>query len=135
MIIEYGAQYDEEIKDLLVELQEHIQSIDIEGYNVLTEEYRDLYFTKTMDAVKKYNGKILLYKQDKIEGLVVGVINNEKIETYDFKAPKRGRITELVVSKNVRKNGIGASLLKKMEDYLISVGCEDILLGVIAYNN
>lgn len=135
MIIEYDKEYDEDIKNLLVELQEHIKNIDIEKYNILTEDYRNLYFKKTMEEVEKYNGKILLYEDKKqIIGLVIGVVNNDEIETYDFKAPKRGRVTELVVSKKIRSKGIGTILLKSMEQYLKSIGCKDILLGVFAYN-
>lgn len=135
MIIEYDSKYDEEIKDLLVELQEHIQSIDIEGYNILTKEYRELYFLKVLNEINKANGKILLYKKDnKIVGFVVGLVNNDAEKTYEFKAPKRGRIAELIVSKSIRSKGIGAELLKAMEEYLISIGCKDILLDVFAYN-
>ena len=116
MIIEYEQQYAENVKDLLVELQEHIQNIDIEGYNLVTKEYRELYFDKVINEVNKYNGKILLYKEnDNIVGAIVGLINNNREETYEFKVPKRGRITELVVSKNIRSNGIGTILLNAME--------------------
>lgn len=135
MIIEYNEKYKEEVKDLLVELQEYIISIDKEKYNIITKEYRDNYFNKTMDEIYKYEGKMYLYKDnDKIIGLIVGLINNLEESTYDFKCPKRGRITELVVSKHYRKSGVGSILLHSMEDYLKSVGCKDILLGVFAYN-
>ena len=135
MIIEYNEKYKEEVKDLLVELQEYIISIDKEKYNIITKEYRDNYFNKTMDEIYKYEGKMYLYKDnDKIIGLIVGLINNLEESTYDFKCPKRGRITELVVSKHHRKSGVGSILLHSMEDYLKSVGCKDILLGVFAYN-
>ncbi len=135
MIIDYASQYDEEVKDLFVELQEYIVNIDKEKYNILTENYREEYFKKTMSEIKKYNGKMLLYKEGtKIVGLVVGIINNEKTSEYDFKAPKRGRITELIVSKHCRKKGYGKTLLNAMENNLISEGCEDILLGVFGYN-
>ena len=53
MIIEYDKKYDEPIKDLLVELQEYIQNIDLEGYNILTDEFRELYFLKTMNERRK----------------------------------------------------------------------------------
>ena len=43
MIIEYSSQYDEDVKDLLVELQYYIASIDKEKYNILTENYREEY--------------------------------------------------------------------------------------------
>ena len=135
MIIEYDKKYDEQIKDLLVELQEYIKNIDLEGYNILTDEFRESYFLKTMDEIKKCNGKILIYKEENdIVGLVIGLINNDAEETYEFKAPKRGRITELIVSKNNRSSGIGTKLLNAMENYLKSIGCKDILLGVFAYN-
>ena len=90
MIIEYAEKYKEEVKDLLVELQEYIISIDKEKYNTITKEYRDNYFNKTMDEIYKYEGKMYLYKDnDKITGLIVGLINNLEECTYDFKCPKR----------------------------------------------
>ena len=64
MIFEYEEKYAEEVKDLLVELQEHIVNIDKEKYNKITPPYRELYFSKTLDEVKKYDGKIFLYKED-----------------------------------------------------------------------
>lgn len=135
MIVEYDSMYDEEIKDLLVELQSHISNIDREGYNILTDDYRNLYFKKTLEEVNAWKGKIFLYKEDeRIVGLIAGVINNYAINSYDFKAPMRGRVTELIVSSSVRSKGIGKALLLKMEEHLKSIGCHDVLLGVFSYN-
>lgn len=134
-IIDYSSQYDDYIKDLLVELQEHIVEIDREKYNILTADYREKYFVKTIDEVNKYEGKIFLAKEDDtIVGLVVGLINNEDEETYDFHAPKRGRVTELVVSKRYRSKGIGKQLLDRMESYFKEGGCKGLLIDVFAYN-
>lgn len=135
MIIEYDKQYDEDIKNLLEELQVYIASIDEEGYNVVTPSYREKYFIKTMEEVSKYQGKIYLYQENNnIVGLIIGLINNEEEDTYEFVVPKRGRISELIVSSTSRSKGTGSKLLIAMEEYLYSVGCEDILLGVFAYN-
>lgn len=135
MIIEYEKQYDENIKDLLVELQEHIVNIDKEKYNIITPSYREEYFKKTIDEVNNYEGKIYLYKEEnEILGLIVGLINNEETSDYDFKAPKRGRVTELIVTKKTRSKGIGKQLLDKITDYFKEKDCEDILIGVFAYN-
>ena len=135
MIIEYDSKYDEQIKDLLVQLQQHLADMDKEGYNIVGDGYRDKYFEKTLEEVKKCNGKILLYKDDeKIVGLIVGIINNDETIRYDFKAPKRGRITELVVGKEYRGKGIGKELLLKMKEYLKSNGCEKIMIAVFGYN-
>ena len=135
MIIDYNKKYDEDIKQLLLELQEHITTIDKEKYSVITKNYKSEYFKSTMDEIEKYRGKMfLLQENSEIIGLIVGLINNEEINNYDFKAPKRGRITELVVSKQYRNKGYGKLLLNKMEEYLKRQGCKDILLGVFAYN-
>ncbi len=135
MIIQYDNSYEEEVRDLLCELQDYIVSIDKEKYNIRTEEYREKYFKKTMEEISKYQGRMLLYKKEnKIVGLVVGLINNDPIDSYDFVVPKRGRITELVVTESARKQQIGKALLDAMEQFLKNKGCEDILLGVFAYN-
>lgn len=135
MIVEYEPIYSEQIKDLLVELQEYLITIDEDKHCILTNEYKEQYFEKTIDEINKYNGKILLAKEDdKIIGLIVGLINNDEYTSYDFSVPKRGRITELIVSKNSRNSGIGTALLKKMEHHLKSIGCKEIILGVLAYN-
>lgn len=135
MIIEYSPNYDEEIKDLLVELQQYLSDIDKERYNIVGDDYRKKYFEKTMEEVKKCNGKILLFKDnEKIVGLVVGIVNNDEEIRLDFKAPKRGRITKLVVAKEYRGKHIGRKLLESMRDYLKSIGCEKIMIAVSGYN-
>lgn len=135
MIVEYDSKYDKEIKDLLVQLQQYLADMDIEGYNIVGDGYRDKYFEKTLEEVKKCNGKILLYKNnEKIVGLIVGIINNDNTIRYDFKAPKRGRITELVVDKDYRGKGIGKELLLKMKEHLKSNGCEKMMIAVFGYN-
>ena len=135
MIIEYDDIYIEQVKDLLVELQEYIASIDLEGYNILTPSYREEYFKKTMDELNKCQGKMFLYLEDNnVKGLITALINNDEEEDYDFKAPRRGRITEFIMSKNERGKGHGSLLFKRAEEYLKELGCKDILIGVFAYN-
>lgn len=135
MIIDYNSKYDEDIKDLLVELQQHLVDLDKEKFNIVGEKYREKYFEKTIQSVKENDGKIMLYEDNgKIVGLVVGIVNNEELERYDFKAPKRGRITELVVKENYRSKHIGKELLNSMKQYLKDIGCEKIMIAVFAYN-
>lgn len=134
-IIDYSNKYDENIKDLLVELQEYIVDIDKDKYNIITPEYREKYFEKTMSEISKYEGKIFLAKElDSIVRLIIGVINDEDVKTYDFSAPKRGRVIELVVSNKCRSNGIGKQLLNKMESFFKENGCKGVLIDVFAYN-
>ena len=134
MIIDYDSHYDEEIKDLFVELQEYIVKLDKEGFNILTPDYREKYFQKTMEEIKSSNGKMFLFEENgKIVGLIVGLISEEIFE-YDFHAPKRGRITELIVSKNCRAKGYGKILLNTMENFFKAKGCKNIIIEVFGYN-
>ena len=88
-----------------------------------------------MEEVKKSNGKILLFKEnEKIVGLVVGIVYNDKTIRFDFRVPKRGRITELIVTKEYRNNHIGKILLDSMKEYLKGIGCEKIMIAVFGYN-
>ena len=58
MIIEYDPKYDEQIKDLLVELQNYLIDIDDWHTQVMIPEYRKNIFKLDMNKVRKQNGKI-----------------------------------------------------------------------------
>ena len=64
MIIDYSELYKEDVKNLLLELQEHIHSVDPEGYNIVGVNYREMSFLDIMEDVKKYNGKMMLYAEN-----------------------------------------------------------------------
>lgn len=133
-IIEYEEIYQEEVKELLEELQEYMISVDKEGYSTITKDYKEKYFEKIIKAVNDYQGKIFLAMDKKVVGLIIGLINNENISTYDYKAPKLGRVTELIVTKEYRNKKIGKQLLKKIEEYFKEVGCKGILLNIFTDN-
>lgn len=58
----------------------------------------------------------------------------DKYDYLDYKCPKSGEISELIVSKNTRGKGIGKKLIKKLEDYFKSIGCEYVFVDIFAYN-
>ena len=136
MIIEYNSRYNDSVKELLYELQEYIMNLDQEKYNTISPEYKEQYFNKVMKEVREYQGKIMLYEENnKIIGLIIGCINNEETNDFDFHAPRRGRITEFIVNKKYHGKKIGQKLFKAMEEHLHGLGCKDILIGVFAYND
>ncbi len=136
VIVSYDNKYEENLKNLLVELQEYIVSIDREEFNRAEEEFREKYFSKIMEDVNKYEGKIFLaLENDIVVGAIIGVINNDEIDNYDFKAPKRGRVIDLVVANDYQGMGIGKKLLQSMENHFKDVGCRGVLLDVFAYND
>ena len=137
MIIEYEDKYLEDVKDLLVELEEYIISIDEDHLDQIHEEYREKMALLDLEEVKENNGKCYLYiEKNKVVGLIMGIIPPyNKYDYLDYKCPKRGEITELIVSNKIRSKGIGQKLMKKLEEYFKTQGCEYIKVEVFGYND
>ena len=135
-IIEYEEKYLDDVKDLLVELEEYILSIDEDNLDQLHPDYRDKMALLDLQEVNENNGKCYLaIENDKAVGLIMGIIKKFDENDYlDYKCPKEGEITELIVTSKIRSNGVGQELINKMEEYFKSVGCEYILVDVFAYN-
>ena len=135
-IIEYNEKYLEDCKDLLVELEEYILSIDEDHLDRLHPEYRDKMFLCDYEEVLNNNGKVYLaIEDDKAIGLIMGVVVKYDDNDYlDYTCPKAGDITELIVSSKARGNNIGTKLMNKMEEYFKSIGCKWIHVDVFSYN-
>ena len=136
-IIEYEDKYLEDVRDLLVELEEYIVSIDKDGLDHIHPEYREKMAILDLEEVKEWNGKCYLAVEDeKAIGLIMGIIPGyDEYDYLDYKCPKRGEITELVITNKVRSKGIGRELMKVMEDYFKENDCEYVLVDVFAYND
>lgn len=135
-VIEYEEKYLEDVKDLLVELEEYIISIDADKLDRLHPDYRDKMALLDLEDVKNNEGKCYLaIDNDKVIGLIMGCIFPYKEYDYlDYKCPRRGEITELIVTKKARHSGAGRELMDKMEKYFKSMNCEYVLVDVFAYN-
>jgi len=136
-IIEYSDKYLEDVKDLLVELEEYILSIDKDNLDQLHPEYREKMAILDLKDVHNFSGKcyLAINKDDKAIGLIMGTIPQyDEFDYLDYKCPKRGEITELIVTSKIRSNGVGQELINKMEEYFKSVGCEYVIVDVFAYN-
>ncbi len=136
MIIEYSSKYLEDVKDLLVELEEYLVSIDQDYLDQIHSDYREKMAIVDLNDIKNNNGKCyLMIENDRAIGLIMGCIfPYGKYDYLDYKCPKRGEITELIVSKKSRSKGVGQKLINKMEEYFKNVGCEYVLVDVFAYN-
>lgn len=78
----------------------------------------------------------LAIDSSKVVGLIMGcVFPYDEYDYLDYKCPRRGEITELIVSKNGRSKGVGKELMDKMEEYFKSIGCEYVIVDVFAYNH
>ena len=135
-IIEYEERYLEDVKDLLVELEEYILTIDKDELDQLHPEYREKIAILDLKEVEENNGKCFLAVEDnKVIGLIMGtIIQYDENDYLDYKCPKSGEITELIVTSKIRSNGVGQALMNKMEEYFKSLGCEYIFVDIFAYN-
>ena len=135
-IVEYEDKYLEGVKNLLVELEEYIVSIDKDNLDIVHPEYRDKMALLDLKKINENNGKCYLaVENNKVVGLIMGAIfPYDEYDYLDYKCPKRGEITELIVSKNIRSKGVGNLLMDKMEEYFKSLGCDYVLVDVFAYN-
>ena len=136
-IIEYQDKYLEDIKDLLTELEEYIVSIDQDNLDRVHEEYHDKKALIDLKELKDNDGKCYLaLENNTVIGLIMGIIPKyDEYDYLDYKCPKRGKITELIISKDVRSNGVGQKLMNKMEEYFKSLDCEYTLVDIFAYND
>lgn len=135
-IVEYEDKYLEDVRDLLVELEEYLVSIDEDHLDQVGADYREKMALIDLEELKENEGKCFLaIEDDKAIGLIMGLVVKYEEEDYlDYKCPKKGRITELIVTKKTRSKGVGKELISKMEKYLKNIGCEYISIEVFAYN-
>ena len=136
-IIEYEDKYLEDVKDLLVELEEYILTIDKDNLDQLHPDYHDKMALLDLEEVNNNKGKCYLaIENGKAIGLIMGTIPPyDEYDYLDYKCPPRGKITELIVTSKIRSKGVGQKLMNKMEEYFKSIGCEYVLVDVFAYNN
>ena len=111
-------------------------SIDEDNLDNLHPEYREKMAILDLEEIKNNNGKCYLaIEEEKAIGLIMGyVITYDKYDYLDYKCPKSGEVSELIVSKRARNSGIGKSLMNKMEQYFKSINCEYIFIDVFGYN-
>ena len=135
-IIEYENKYLEDVRNLLTELEEYIVSIDKDELDQVHPEYHEKMALVDLEEVKNNNGMChLAVDNDRAIGLIMGTIPPyDEYDYLDYKCPKRGIITELIVTSNIRSKGVGQALMEKMEEYFISNDCEYVLVDVFAYN-
>lgn len=136
-IIEYEAKYLNNVRDLLTELEEYLVEIDEDHLDQIHKEYWEKMAIVDLEEVNKNDGVCYLALLDKeVVGLIMGCIfPYEKYDYLDYKCPKRGVITELIVTSKVRSSGIGKALMSKIEEYFLSQGCEYSLVDIFAYNS
>lgn len=135
-ILELEQRYFEQVKDLLVDLQEYVVSIDKYNLNIISKDYREKYFELMLDDCKSNQGKVFIaIYGNSVIGFVAGFVEEyNDADKLDYSCPKKGVVAELIVNRNCRANGVGTKLLKHIENYFKSINCEFVQIDVFAYN-
>ena len=136
-IIEYEDKYLEDVRDLLTELEEYIVEIDKDELDRVHPEYHEKMALVDLEEVKNNEGICYLaIDENKVVGLIMGCIfPYDEYDYLDYKCPRRGEITELIVTKKIRSKGVGKLLMDKMEEYFKNKGCEYVFVEVFGYND
>ena len=135
-MIEYEEKYLEDVRDLLTELEEYIVSIDKDELDQVHPEYHEKMALVDLDEINNNDGICYLaIENNKAIGLIMGTIPTyDEYDYLDYKCPKKGIITELIVTSKIRSKGVGQALMDKMEEYFKFNNCEYVLVDVFAYN-
>ena len=104
-IIEYEDRYLEDVKDLLIELEEYILSIDEDNLDQLHPEYRDKMAMLDLEEVKNNNGKCYLaIDNDVVVCLIMGCLRcYDEYDYLDYKCPKCGE--GILITRKGEKDG------------------------------
>lgn len=135
-IREFNNEDLQDLYRLINEFQDYLVSIDDTNQLISFvdggKEYSDL----CLERIKKENGKIFVaIEKGNVVGFIAGVVSPfDRLDVINENKSTFGRIIELFITKNNRRNGIGKKLVERIEEYLKSKNCEVIELGVIAPN-
>ena len=136
IIREYAPEDKSQVIMLLVQLQEHLVAVDDEQVQILTDRYPKEYLNYLLDELRENHGVLfVLENATEIIGLVAGIIEpKDKEDILTNRCPIRGKVLDLIVSKDNRSGGAGTALLQAMEDYFRKHECEYICVDVFAPN-
>lgn len=135
-IREYESKDFDTILPLADRFEDYLISIDDMGRLKREEGFAQKYLTCTLQEIEEKGGKFYVACDgEKIIGGVIGV-HEENSPQLNVEQGERkcGRVTELYVDDDYRKQGIGKMLMEKIENYFIENEYDDIVLEVLKPN-
>ncbi|MEN9649095.1 MAG: hypothetical protein RL094_62 [Candidatus Parcubacteria bacterium] len=133
-------EYTDQDKQLLItcieSLQKHIVDIDPLLRQIISPGYGESYTDALLKAIAEKDGKIYFAVDNNVAiGFIAGTIQPEaKGGTLEVIPSHPAWIRELYVQDEARGKGVGSLLIKTLEDYFKSKGCDVVLVGVFAPN-
>lgn len=135
-IREYQEADHDDVNRLLIQLQNHLVSVDDEKIQLLTEDYCNTYLDRMLDIVKAHEGKVFVaISSEMVIGAVLGIVEpKDQEDLLTNSCPKRGKILELIVDQDHRRLSIGHRLIDSIEAYFAEINCEYVAADVFAPN-
>jgi len=122
---------------LMVELQDHVASLDSFGRNRPGASFDvQEYFKNLRDKLRNGDGRIFVAESN---GNVIGFVAGSVMETslqdlLEAFSSRDGQVHELIVASGQRGKGVGAGLMREMEKYFSEQGCAFVKVGCFAPN-
>jgi ribosomal protein S18 acetylase RimI-like enzyme len=132
--------YREEDRDALLELvnklEEYVKPLDPLKRVKNLPGFTEASLHETLENVEKYQGKITFAEESgKIIGMIIGVIWEQSEKNKLEIGPHTvGEVVDLYIEEVYRGKGLGKKMLKMMEDYFISKGCDSMWIEVFTPN-
>lgn len=119
------------------DFQDYIVRIDALGRYRRAPGYGKKYTRNLLERIKKSQGILILaVSGPRIVGMITGMIMPKlsKLKLLEFHPAKRGKILELFLYPEFRKQGLGKKLMQEMERYFRKKKCDWVYLGVLPSN-
>lgn len=137
MIREYRDEDRSALEKCLAGLQGFLHALDpLERLRGIDDFDAVSYTNVLLEGVHQKKGVVYLaeYSQ-KIVGCIAGwVIPSEDQDLISHHPTKTGKILELFVSSDVRGKGIGARLMKEIEEHFRTQDCDSVRVEVFRHN-
>jgi ribosomal protein S18 acetylase RimI-like enzyme len=122
---------------LLEQLQDFQAALDETRHMRRLPEYGELYAAETLAQVARQHGTIYLAEENgEVLGCIVGYIREA---TPGMRAAidwtRAGYIDDLVVREDSRSKGVGALLIKQLEDYFRQHQCQVVGVDALSANS
>lgn len=137
IIREYRAEDKAELIKLMHELQMYLYEIDsLKIIRKPDDRFAPDYVEALLRTVGGKYGRIFVADlEEKLVGMVAGILDDEKAEVSCAVPMKSGKTIELVVSEHFRGQLIGKRLMEHMEDCFRSVGCTHAWVDAFSPNS
>ena len=135
-IKEYQDIYKDQVAKHFDDFQEYLCTLDPLKRLRRLPGYGENALDKVLKDVHENDGVLYLaLEKDTVIGFAVGILERQtEGSLLGVISSLPGRITELYVTPSFRGKGIGSSLMRKVEEYLKSKGCEVAMVEVFVPN-